>query len=107
MRRKTNQRRLESFGITGIGGDINEAAARHILQVKNAVEQKSLGARLKERILRRMEQESTDEYERFKDVYMKSEPEERDKFTSIYGFDPDKSWGKEAAELDKKRRKKN
>jgi len=110
--RKRIQKRLEGFGVRGITGHINEDAARHILQRGKVAETKSLGVRLRGQILRRKEQakkeenESLDEYSRFREVYLHSAPEERNKFTEIYGFDPDERWEKEAAELDKKRHKK-
>jgi len=42
MRRKTNQKRLESFGVAGIRGEVNEEAARSILQMKKSAKPKNL-----------------------------------------------------------------
>jgi len=105
MRRKTNQKRLESFGIVGIRGDINEAAARHILQRRKAAEPKNLKVGLREELLTRAER-AMKEYEFLREIYMTAWPEEREHFARLYGFEPQKSWEKEAAELDKKRHKK-
>jgi hypothetical protein len=105
MRKKTNQRRLESFEIVGIRGGINEDAARHILQRKTAAESKTPKVGLREQIHKRAEG-AMKEYERLREIYMTAWPEERENFARLYGFEPQNSWEKEAAELDKKRHKK-
>jgi ssDNA-specific exonuclease RecJ len=106
MRRKTNQKRLQSFGILGIRGEINEDAAKHILQKGKAAEPKNLKVKLREQILMRAEKAMV-EHEILRKMYLTAWPEEREHFARLYGFEPQKEWIEEAAELDKKRRKRN
>jgi hypothetical protein len=106
MRRKTNQKRLEGFGIAEIRGDINEAAVKHFQEKRKAVEPKNLKAGLREQILMRAEKAMV-EHEILRKMYLTAWPEEREHFARLYGFEPQLEWIDEAAELDKKRRKRN
>ncbi len=106
MRRKTDQKRLESFGIAGIRGDINEAAAKHILQRGKAAEPKNLKVGLREQILTRAEK-AMKEHEILRNLYLTAWPEERALFARLYGFEPQREWIEAAAELDKKRKKRS
>jgi ssDNA-specific exonuclease RecJ len=47
------------------------------------------------------------EHEILRKMYLTAWPEEREHFARLYGFEPQLEWIDEAAELDKKRRKRN
>lgn len=77
MRRKTNQKRLEGFGIVGIRGDINEAAARRILQKGRSIPgPKRFAICLKEAFLEKQKEEE-EKRRKAEEAYRKEQREAR------------------------------